>query len=80
MSVYTKIFSVPPGNPVFLASGINRSKILLVTRHGKVHVRVASIADLTEGGMQWAWFINRIHFPDDQDFEAGEKIEVIYRV
>jgi hypothetical protein len=79
MSVTSKAFSVVPGPPHFVPTGVLRQNIYLVSRHGKIHTRVPTILDLEPGAMQWAWFFNHIRFPPDQEFEAGEKILIVYK-
>lgn len=80
MSVASKTFTVPAGSPVFVATGVTRPNVLIVSRAGKVHTRVESVFDLEDGALQWAWFINRIRFPGDQLFQEGEKISVLYKL
>lgn len=79
MSVTSKSFATVPGATSIVPIGIYSSNVLIVTRSGKVHERVGFFTDLESGSLRWAWYLSRIRFPSDRPFEAGEKVEVLYK-
>lgn len=80
MSVSSKVFATTPGLPVITPTGILKGKVLIVSRSGKVHKKVAGTVDFVEGGLQWTWLVGKIRFPSDQLFEEGEKVHVLYKL